>query len=130
VITRIELIGLRFGLNIGIHDFEKTGPQPYEVDILLDVDPGRVLLQADDIDLAFDYDPIRTEVLRLAGAERFRTQERFLTRLLRFVAGFPEIGRAEIAVRKTAVYRDARSVGLRAGLSRPELDALLRRMPG
>ncbi|MCB2027960.1 MAG: dihydroneopterin aldolase, partial [Rhodoferax sp.] len=55
----LTLTGLRFAANLGILDFEKTGPQPIQVDAELNLGAQDLHPEDDEINHVLDYRKIR-----------------------------------------------------------------------
>lgn len=109
----IYLSGLEVPVSIGIHDFEKDGPQPYRIDIGLRVGPD-YFVWADSIGETVDYDNLRSGVLALVRSRHFNTQETVIQAAIEIAFRLDErILEVDISVSKTTVYPDCESVGLR-----------------
>ena len=118
-ITRYALFLDRFEVaaRIGIHDFERTGPQQVSISIEIDIDPRR-LPGRDDIADAPDYDWIRQEIMKLVESRRFDLQETLARAIVEIAGRRPEIHRVRVETAKLDVYPDARAVGCRLEASR------------
>lgn len=109
----IRLNGLEVPVSIGIHDFEKEGPQPYRIDIGLRVGPC-YLVWTDSIRETVDYDNLRSGVLALVRSRHFNTQETVIQGAIEIAFRLDErVLEVDISVSKTTVYPDCESVGLR-----------------
>lgn len=108
----IRLTGLRLNVSIGIHDFEKTGPQPYRLDIGLLL-RGNYVTEHDQIEETVDYDLLRNRVITHLTGRHFNLQETLMQDVLRICFELDQrvIG-VDIATAKTAVYPDCDAVGL------------------
>lgn len=106
------LEGFEIDVSIGIHDFERNGPQRLTIAIELEIDPS-LLPQHDEIALTFDYDWVRDEVHRLAKGRHFNLQETLAKEILAVLAQRGEIVRAVVETAKPDVYPDVDAVGCR-----------------
>jgi dihydroneopterin aldolase len=111
---------LEIPVSIGIHDFEKDGPQPYRVSIWLGLS-GLYWCNRDGIDEAVDYDVLRDRVRKLLMSRHFQLQETVAQEVLAIAFGVDDrIENVRVVVAKTDVYPDCASVGLDYSLSRGE----------
>lgn len=119
-ITRYALFLDRFEVaaRIGIHDFERNGPQRLAISIELDLDPQQ-LPGRDDIADAPDYDWIRQEITRLVDGRHFDLQETLAREIVEIAGRRPEVRRVRVETAKLDVYPDARAVGCRLEATRP-----------
>lgn len=107
----ILLDSLEVEADIGFHDFEIGSPQRLlvTVEIWLD-DPTEPV--DDEPSGAFDYDLLRSEVLRIASARRYNLQETLAHALYRRFAALHGVHALRIATAKPDIYPDARGVGI------------------
>lgn len=95
-------------VKIGIHDFERQGPQR----LLVDVAVAMMRKGAGDrIGDVIDYDYIREEAAALAGARHYELQETFCEALIARCRLRPGVLGIAVSSRKPDVYPDCRSVG-------------------
>ncbi len=104
--------GFEIEVSIGIHDFERNGPQRLAIAIEIEIDP-KLLPQQDAISLTFDYDWIRDEVRRLATGRHFELQETLAQEIMAVLSQRREIARAVVETAKPDVYPDVAAVGCR-----------------
>jgi dihydroneopterin aldolase len=116
----IELDGLQLPVSIGIHDFEKTGPQPYRLDLRLAID-DHYRTRQDQIAETVDYDALRAQVSALVRSRHFNLQETLVQEVIDICFGLDTRVRAvDVRSAKTAVYPDCDSVGLHYRMTRAE----------
>ena len=111
VSTKIFLEDYEVDINIGIHEFEKTGPQRIVINIELFVAEA-LSGNSDTIDNAVDYDFLRKEISKLTETRHFNLQETLCRSILEIVAVQPGIQRAIVSTKKPDVYPDCRGVGV------------------
>ena len=116
----IERGGLQLPVSIGIHDFEKNGPQPYRLDLRLAIDDSYRTRQ-DLIAETVDYDALRAQVSALVRSRHFNLQETLVQEVLDICFGLDaRVQAADVRSAKTAVYPDCDSVGLHYRMTRAE----------
>jgi 7,8-dihydroneopterin aldolase/epimerase/oxygenase len=109
--ARILLEDLAVQADIGFHEFEIGAPQRLLVSIeiwLEDKEPPA----NDDPDRAWNYDFLRTEVAKIAGARRYNLQETLAHAIFERVASFRGVAAVRVKMTKPDVYSDARGVGV------------------
>lgn len=103
---------LQLRQSIGIHDFERTAPQPCRLDIELHVDPGYVT-RGDMIEEAIDYDVVRARIVGHLDGRHFNLQETVVQDIMRICFGADErVVGVRVKTAKTHVYPDCSAVGL------------------
>lgn len=107
---RIRLEDFRLPVSIGIHDFERQGPQAVIVNVELELspewrDPG------DKIEHALDYDFLRNGIVALAANRHFNLQETLAEEILKLCLAQRGLRRAKVSTRKPDVYPDCKSIG-------------------
>jgi len=120
--SRILLDSLEVQTDIGFHDFEVGKPQRLLVTVeiwLEELDPP-----ADDRpDAAWDYDLLRSEILRIAGARRYNLQETLVHAIYGRLAAMRGVKALRVKSSKPDIYKDAQAVGVEiasfAGLAPP-----------
>lgn len=109
--SKIMLDSLEVQTDIGFHDFEIGTPQRLLVTVELwleDLSPP-----ADDSpDAAWDYDFLRNEVIRLAGARRYNLQETLVDAIYQRLAAMRGVKALRISSAKPDIYADAAKVGV------------------
>lgn len=116
----IRLQGLRLELSIGIHDFERAGPQAYLIDISLGLSADYVT-HRDEIEETVDYDTLRTRVVQHATSKHFNLQETLIQDVVRICFDLdPRVQTVDVTTGKTSVYPDCDMVGLHYIVQRAE----------
>ncbi len=109
--SKIMLDSLEVQTDIGFHEFEIGTPQRLLVTVELwleDVTPP-----ADDSpSAAWDYDFLRNEVCRLAGARRYNLQETLVEAIYQRLAAMRGVKHLRISSAKPDIYADAAKVGV------------------
>jgi dihydroneopterin aldolase len=109
--SRILLDALEVEADIGFHDFEIGKPQRLivTVEIWLDeLDPP-----ADDSpDAAWDYDLLRSEIVRIAGERRYNLQETLVHAVYQRLAAMRGVRALRVKSAKPDIYPDAKAVGV------------------
>ena len=123
----IELRDLRLQTQIGTYGPNETKPDIHELDVILGIDAKQVLISQDGMEHVFDYDPLITEIDRLARDGHYETQERLMTRIAHACAAYLEIKTIELYLRKAPVRNGSGSLGIRLLLSESETDRLRNR---
>lgn len=102
-------------LQIGIHDFEKAGPQPYKLSISLEV--AQPASWEDRIECYFNYDAIY-EQIKFLFTKSYATQEFFARTVAQACLSHREVQRVDVTVEKPSVYKECRGVGVSISLQR------------
>jgi dihydroneopterin aldolase len=110
---RIFLRDLKVMADIGIHDFEKTAPQPLLINIDLWVREPKADI-ADNIANVLDYDFIRDGAVALVKGQRFNLQETLVHAILELCFTRPQVLVARVSSAKTDVYPDVAAAGYEA----------------
>ncbi|ANJ00806.1 hypothetical protein A8O14_09315 [Polynucleobacter wuianus] len=111
--ARIELKDLKLQTQIGTYGPGAIIPKQHLLDLTLWIDSKLVLISEDVMKNVFDYDPLVTEINRLAGDGHYETQERLMTRIVQACAKYSEIISLEIGLRKLPVSAGSGSLGVR-----------------
>jgi dihydroneopterin aldolase len=116
----IRLDGLTAKVSIGIHDFEKQEPQPYRLDIGLELAPGYRTF-CDAISETVDYDALRARVLAHLGSRHFNLQETVIQDVVVICFAIDaRVVAVDVRTAKTSVYPDCDAVGLHYQTTRLE----------
>lgn len=99
--------------SIGIHDFEKAGPQRLIVSVRLMLDPAMVA-RDDDIATVVDYDFLREGIRDLLARRHYHLQETLVEDILALCGSKAGVIGARVASRKPDVYPDCAGVGYAA----------------
>jgi 7,8-dihydroneopterin aldolase/epimerase/oxygenase len=109
--SRILLDSLEVMTDIGFHEFEVGSPQRLLITVELwleDLTPP----DDDDHSAAWNYDYLRTEIVRLAQARRYNLQETLVHAIFQRVAATRGVKALRVKSVKPDVYGDAKGVGV------------------
>jgi dihydroneopterin aldolase/2-amino-4-hydroxy-6-hydroxymethyldihydropteridine diphosphokinase len=99
IVDCIRIVGIRA---LGVHGVlpeEQTRPQPFEVDVELQVDL-RAASESDALDDTVDYGAVCEAVGRVVSSERHQLLERLAARIAEVCRADPRVQRAVVEVRK------------------------------
>ena len=109
--SRILLEELEIQADIGFHDFEVGKPQ--RLWITAEIWLADLTAPADDRPAeAWDYDLLRSEIIRIAGERRYNLQETLVRAIYDRLAAIRGVRALRIKSAKPDIYPDARSVGV------------------
>jgi len=109
--SKLFLTDFAVQANIGIHDFEKAGPQRLLISVEIEVDlPGGS--SPDEIDAVLDYDFLRSGILDLVADRHFNLQETLCREIIALIVGHAAVRTAVVSTRKPDVYPDCAAVGV------------------
>lgn len=109
--SRILLDALEVQADIGFHEFEVGTPQRLVVTIEIWLDD--LTPPADDEpEAAWDYDLLRSEILRIAGARRYNLQETLVHAIYDRLAAMRGVKALRVKSAKPDIYKDAQAVGV------------------
>jgi dihydroneopterin aldolase len=120
----IELRDLQLKTDIGTYGPDDTRPDVHLLDLILGISVNQVVIFQDGMAHVFDYDPLITEIDRLAADGHYETQERLMTRIAIACAAHPAIQRIEICLKKSPVRSGSGSLGVRLTLDAITTDGL------
>jgi dihydroneopterin aldolase len=120
----IELRDLHLVTTIGTSGLSDVVPNAHILDLTLTIAPDLIQIYADQMALVFDYDPLITQIDRIAQNRKYETQEYLLTLIARACANFEQITGLDIRLRKHPVLAGTGSLGVRLNLEHAELVAL------
>ena len=120
----IELRDLQLKTYIGTYGPNDTKPDAHLLDLTLGVAVDLVVITKDGMEHVFDYDPLITEIDRLAADGHYETQERLITRIAGACAAHSAIKRMEIGLKKLPVRSGSGSLGVRLTLDEIATDTL------
>ena len=109
--SRILLDSLEIMTDIGFHDFEIGTPQRLLITIELWLDELEPP-QDDDHESAWNYDYLRTEVVRIAQERRYNLQETLVHAIFQRVAAYRGVKGLRVKSMKPDIYPDAKGVGV------------------
>lgn len=98
-IDRIELTGIRAVGTIGLLPEETQRPQPFEVDIVMELDV-RAAGATDDLTLSVDYGTAIAMAAKVIETEHTLLLERVATRIAEEILGLARVDAVEVVVRK------------------------------
>lgn len=104
---RIFFRDLRLQVSIGIHDFEKHGPQTVVVNIDLLLAP-QDKAHNDRIANVLNYDVVHDGIVALAKSRHFNLQETLVEAVLDLCLQQPGVIEACVSTEKPDVYKDCR----------------------
>jgi len=107
VSRRIFLRDFRLQVSIGIHDFEKKGPQTVIVNVELELAPTDKA-HNDRIGNVLNYDVVHDGIVALAGSRHFNLQETLVDAILDLCLAQPGVVGARVSTEKPDVYGDCR----------------------
>ena len=102
----LTLTGLRFDANLGILDFEKTSPQPIQVDAELNQGPQPLLPHDDDISHVLDYRKVRQIIIDECTAEHVNLLESLIGKLTQRLMGLPGVLGVRVRIAKLEIFED------------------------
>ncbi len=103
----IFLRDFRLQVSIGIHDFEKEGPQTVVVNVDLELAPADKA-HNDRIGNVLNYDVVHDGIVALAASRHFNLQETLVDAILDLCLGQPGVIGARVSTEKPDVYVDCR----------------------
>lgn len=109
--SRILLDSLEVMTDIGFHEFEVGAPQRLLITVELWLD-NLAPPADDDHASAWNYDYLRTEVVRLAQERRYNLQETLVHAIFQRVAATHGVKALRVKSVKPDVYDDAKGVGV------------------
>ena len=108
---KILLDSLEVMTDIGFHEFEVGTPQRLTITVELwleDLNPP----DDDDHRSAWNYDYLKTEVIRIAQERRYNLQETLVHAIFQRVAAYRGVKALRVKSVKPDIYSDARGVGV------------------
>lgn len=104
---RIFIRDFRLPVSIGIHDFEKDGPQTVVVNVELLLEPAGKA-HNDRIANVLNYDLVHDGIVALAKSKHFNLQETLVEAILDLCLAQPGVIEARVSTEKPDVYKDCR----------------------
>lgn len=108
---KIVLEDYSLSVDIGFHDFEIGNPQRLLVTVEVWVDETSFPTE-DEASAAWNYDFLRSEIGRLAGARRYNLQETLVRAIYDLVAARRGVTALRVSSRKPDIYPDCAGVGV------------------
>lgn len=109
---RLFLRNYEVWINIGVHDFEKTGEQRVLINVDLYVPLALSTPTEDKLHEVVDYDYIRRTIAERVARGHVHLQETLADELLRLMLAHPRVRAARVATEKPDVYPDCDAVGV------------------
>lgn len=102
----IHLQGLRFRANLGVLDFERTGPQPIQVDAEVNLGALPVVARDAEIGHVLDYRRIRSAIIDECTAEHTDLVEALLGKLSNRLMSLPGVVGVRLKLTKLEIFPD------------------------
>ncbi|TZG27763.1 dihydroneopterin aldolase [Sphingomonas montanisoli] len=115
---RILLEDFALPVDIGFHEFEIGSPQRIFVTIEVWLNDA-AFADVDEVAAAWDYDFLRTEILRLVEGRRFNLQETLAREIYTLVAARAGVTGLRVSTSKPDVYPDCAAVGVELSSTLP-----------
>ena len=119
--AQIRLNDLTLPCTIGTYDAADIIPDAHVLDMVLYLDKSWVVIDADQMNRVFDYDPLIRKILQIAATEKYETQEYLMSLIFQCCFVHAEVHAAELFLRKSPV-RDDGSLGVQVTLTRAEFE--------
>jgi dihydroneopterin aldolase len=104
---RVFIRDFRLQVSIGIHDFEKDGPQTVVVNVDLLLGSAEAA-HGDRIANVLNYDVVHDGIVALAKSRHFNLQETLVDAILDLCLAQPGVIEARVSTEKPDVYKDCR----------------------
>jgi dihydroneopterin aldolase len=89
--------------------------------MVLYLDKSWVVINDDQMDRVFDYDPLIRNLLHVAGAQKYETQEYLISLMFQRCFDHCEIHAVDLYLRKSPVRSDG-ALGVQVSLTRAEFE--------
>ena len=109
---RLFLRNYEVHINIGVHDFEKLGPQRVRVNVDMYVLLSQSTPKADRIHEVVDYDFIRRTIAARVNAGHIELQETLCDDVANTLLEHPKVQAVRVSTEKPDVYPDCDAVGV------------------
>ena len=109
---RLFLRNYEVHINIGVHDFEKLGPQRVRVNVDMYVLLSQSTPKADRIHEVVDYDFIRRTIAARVNAGHIELQETLCDVVANTLLEHPKVQAVRVSTEKPDVYPDCDAVGV------------------
>ena len=119
--AQIRLNDLTLPCSIGTYDTDDIIPDAHVLDMVLYLDKSWVVIDADQMDRVFDYDPLIRKILQTAAADKYETQEYLISLIFQCCFEHIEVHAAELFLRKSPVRNDG-ALGVQVSLTRAEFE--------
>jgi dihydroneopterin aldolase len=108
---RLFLRNYEVNINIGVHDFEKTGEQRVLINVDLYIPLALSTPEKDELDEVVDYDFIRRSISERVSRGHIHLQETLCDDVLATMLQHPKVQAARVSTAKPDVYPDCEAVG-------------------
>ena len=119
--AQIRLNDLTLPCTIGTYEADDIIPDAHVLDMVLYLDKSWVVIDADQMNRVFDYDPLISKIFQIAATEKYETQEYLMSLIFQCCFVHAEVHAAELFLRKSPV-RDDGSLGVQVTLTRAEFE--------
>ena len=102
----LTLTGLRFDASLGILEFEKTAPQPIQVDAELNLGVQALLPLNDEILHVLDYRKVRRIIIDECTAEHVNLLESLIGKLANRLMQLPGVLGVRVKIAKLEIFDD------------------------
>ena len=102
----LTLTGLRFSANLGILEFEKSAPQPIEVDAELNLGRQPLLPRDDDISHVLDYRKVRRIIIEECTERHVNLLESLIGKLAHRLLQLPGVLGVRVKIAKLEIFDD------------------------
>ncbi len=109
---RVFLQAYELPVRIGVHDFERHGPQRLLIDVDLFVPLAASTPRHDRLDEVVDYDFIRTVIAERVAQGHVGLQETLCDDIAARMLAHPQVRAVRVATSKPDVYADCAAVGV------------------
>jgi 7,8-dihydroneopterin aldolase/epimerase/oxygenase len=117
---RLFLRGHEVHMQIGVHSFEKDGPQRLRINVDLYVPFALSTPRSDRLAEVVDYDFVRTCIAHRIAQGPVELQETLCDELLALMLAHPGVRAARVSTEKPDVYPDCDAVGVEVfGIKNP-----------
>lgn len=110
-------------INIGVHEFEKRGPQRVRVNVDMYVLLSQSTPRADRIHEVVDYDFIRRTIAARVGSGHIELQETLCDDVARTLLQHPKVQAVRVSTEKPDIYPDCDAVGVEVFMLKPAAEA-------
>jgi dihydroneopterin aldolase len=109
---RLFLSNYEIYINIGVHDFEKSGEQRVLINVDLFVPLNENTPTQDQLDEVLDYDFMRRSIVDRVSKGHIHLQETLCDDVARIMLAHPQVRAVKVSTAKPDVYPDCDAVGV------------------
>ena len=127
LISTLEFENIPLQTHIGSFGEGQADPYAHSLDLMVVVDTSLVLIDEDEMQRVFDYEPLLAQIHELAQERQYETQEMLVTRIVACCSAYVAVQGVELCLKKTpknATHPGEGVIGVRLLVSGKELDAL------